>query len=556
LKTIAITSKGYKNFPPEDFLNKWTFVNLSPGLGKTYKIVYLIVDYCLGKWRKKKTKNPHLKLVICMPNHNKIYEFTGNHGERMVANFVHLLGKDQYDRHSGVPVCLVEDEMMRINPGCGVPWWINNKKHFPCEFSEDCLYHKQWRWGRDVNVIFCVKEHLQIACEMYNPDVVIIDETVESLIAQGIKIPKRIWKKKWITYNILDCETNCPIKEVCKLKDKFKRYVKSLDEEKLEPKERERRIRGFKFRRCALVLHHKINKERLTSFEPQTLEEYHFKEIFQRESNLYGIMDSQKGFLVMAYRSIDFLHAVPTVIFNCATTQLEMAKKVFNHDFEQVFVDGTQLKNKIYMINEKMTINKTEKIIHHLPTYCKFFKIKDNKDFLLYTKKKFKDGILVDLFPNISIGNYGDARGYNKYEHCKNVMLLGRFDLRESVKLLLWFRGYEHPKETNWLGKAEEIQALHRIRPLLNENKKIFLFTNSLSEYLGDKITLCFTLADLEITREIKRKRKNLIGLSKSGVREVIGHHNSKIAQAFKILHEFGYCNDMNKYGAKLEWLT
>lgn len=88
------------------------------------------------------------------------------------------------------------------------------------------------------------------------------------------------------------------------------------------------------------------------------------------------------------------------------------------------------------------------------------------------------------MLPEDHTEHYGDCRGSNRFEECKNVVLFGRFALRDSVNWLLHLYGLTQ-EEIKSMEQAEEIQALYRVRPLLNKEVRIFLFTNTLI----DKIT-------------------------------------------------------------------
>lgn len=521
---IKLSQEEFLKRDYKEFKGKWTFVNLYPGAGKTRKIPYFADGFCLSN-------DPHLRIVVCMPTHAKIREFlekkyTTENGKTSSSKphvaHVHLEGKDQFG------ICMIEDQLKRRIPGCGRWHDSLGKIHYLCEYSDDCIYLKQFDAARRYNLIFVVKEHLQLAVQKYDPGVIIIDETIESLVVQGVKVPASL--AKYVKFRQCICD-NCPITKVCPNKDK-------LD--------------FLKEKYCVYEMFRTIEK---FDFEPETLGEYFFKYDLEHLEHIYGIYDNNlKDHIVIAWNDISFLQDVPTLIFNCATTKLSMAEKVFGRKFNDVITSDRKLQNKIYMLDELASIRITGKMIPNLDFYFKLFNIVPDKDFLLYCKKKFKHTIRKK-FKEMSVGNYGDSRGYNKYEDCKDVMLFGRYDLRESIKWLLWLYNFNFDEST-WIGKAEEMQAFHRVRPMLNKDKRIFLMTNSLKHYFNDigvKIDILFTRKHLEICKELMDK--NFKGLTKTGIHTKIGHEKKGIKKALEILHEFGWINDMNKYGAKLEWM-
>lgn len=51
------------------------------------------------------------------------------------------------------------------------------------------MYRIQKKWGEERPIIFIVPQHLFFV-EEYNPDVLIVDETIESIVLDSIEVPE------------------------------------------------------------------------------------------------------------------------------------------------------------------------------------------------------------------------------------------------------------------------------------------------------------------------------------------------------------------------------
>ncbi len=92
------------------------------------------------------------------------------------------------------------------------------------------------------------------------------------------------------------------------------------------------------------------------------MDEYFFKFSIERLDNIYAIQDEGK-WKIGGIKDISFLQAVPTIIFDCATTDISIAEKIFNREIDLLLRDKVELENKIYALDEVMTVSKTAKFI-------------------------------------------------------------------------------------------------------------------------------------------------------------------------------------------------
>lgn len=150
--------------------------------------------------------------------------------------------------------------------------------------------------------------------------------------------------------------------------------------------------------------------------------------------NIYAIQDERK-WKIGGVKDMSLLHEIPTIIFNCATTDISITEKLFNREIDLLLQDKIELENKIYALNEIMTVSKTAKFIDQLQQFFQFFQIPTDDRTLVFTKLRFEDEVRK-IFPNVQIGHYGMSRGTNQYEGVRYVVLVGRYWLREDHRHL------------------------------------------------------------------------------------------------------------------------
>ena len=498
--TMYLDSNDLERQPAYTFLTKWTFNNKSCGTGKTKKNSENIKYY---------VKND-VKILVCLANHGLIEEFI----KRMEyeCNFVHLRGKLQ-------PFMCNKDNP---NPDAFLNGGCNN-----CE-EKPCLYKLQFERAKDCDVVFVVPQMLRYV-ETYQPDLVIIDESIESIVRKGIVIPPQY--RALIRFERIRCD-RCPANDKCMKKKYRSKYPQS---------------------RCPYKMYFTVDVPKIEISDMNSLDEYFFKYNVENSQEIYGVWDEEKNdYVILGYAPLDFLSDIDTLIFNCATTTLSLAENTFGREFDAIIKDKEVMENPIYILDDVMTMTKTEEAIRFLVEILDLFNISRDENTVIYCKKKFEADI-KQLLPEVHTGHYGDCRGSNRFEECKNVVLFGRFALRDSVKWLLSLYGLSS-QDVKSMEEAEEIQALHRVRPLLDKEVRIFLFTNTLIDKIP-QATKVFNKRHLDKCLEILTRKEELEGLSKTDLyKEIKGDHND-IKHSLEILEHFNKIKPIFGYGAKLEFV-
>ena len=498
--TMYLDSNELEKQPSQTFRTKWTFNNKSSGTGKTKKN-YETIRYFV--------KND-MKILICLPNHRLIEEFI----ERMEykCDYIHLRGKLQ------PLMCNKEypNPDAYLNGGC------NNCDERPC------LYKLQFERALDCGVVFVVPQMLRFV-ETFEPDLVVIDESIQYIVRKGIPIPPQI--RPHVAFEQIKCDS-CPVKDKCTKKSYRNKYPQL---------------------RCPYKMYFTIDCSTIDISDITSLDEYFFKYNVENCGEIYGIWDEEKNdYVILGYTPLDFLDSIETLIFNCATTTLSIAENTFGREFDAVIKDKEIMENPIYILNDAMTMTKTERAIPALVEIFDLCNIPTDGNTVIYCKKKFEADI-NQLLPEVLTGHYGDCRGSNRFEDCKNVVLFGRFALRDSVKWLLHLYGLSR-EETESMEEAEELQALHRVRPLLDNEVRIFLFTNTLIDKISHA-TEVFSKRHLDKCLEFLTRKEELEGLTKTDLyKEIKGDHND-IKRSLEILKHFNKIRPIFGYGAKLTFV-
>jgi hypothetical protein len=487
MNKIYLTSKELAEYSMKNFIGKWTFNHKTCGTGKSRKI-YELIEYAIAH---------EMRLMICLPTHKNITEFM----DRMTGNIkqaIHLRGKLAY--------CLRSEEDAYLI-GC-----------YNCHSYGDCLYHPQFRIAQESQIIFIVPHHLYLV-EDYEPDILVIDESIENLAHKGIKIPERLRYRAHLER--VNCET-CIQRNKCP--DWRKKY------------------RGENG--CYFTLYKTLDME---TFEPESLEEYFFRYNYETLENIYAVEDDSGNHVIIGDTPLEFLQGIETLIFNCATTMISVAQKLFHREFDIVILDKESLENQIFLLEDFMTKSKTEEELENSENYFDVLNIPMDNSTLIYTKKQFEPFFHMK-FPEVKIGHYGDSRGYNQHEKCTSVILFGRFGFTPEVKMLLELRGYS-TREVEWFEKAEELQAMHRIRPIRDHIKEIYLFSNSLSDVISP--TYYINLNSLKIANQMLKG--DFEGLMKSQIYESIKGKTQDKTRAIDTLESTGKIRNMQGRGKKLK---
>jgi len=498
--TMYLDSEELERQPAHTFLTKWTFNNKSCGTGKTKK------DSDNIKYFVKKG----MKILVCLSNHKLIEEFI----ERMEykCDYIHLKGKLQplmCNKEKPNPEAF-------LNGGC-----------YNCE-EKPCLYKLQFERAKICDVVFLVPQMLRYV-ETYKPDLLIIDESVESLVRKGISIPPQY--RNIIRFERITCDS-CPAKDKCTKKD-YRSKIPQL--------------------RCPYKMYFTIEMPKIEITDMNSLEEYFFKYNVENCEEIYGIWDEEKNdYAILGYTPLDFLDGIETLIFNCATTTLSLAENTFGREFDAIIKDKEVMENPIYILDDIMTMTKTEEAFPFLVEIMDLFNIPKDENTVIYCKKKFEAEI-KQLLPEVHTGHYGDCRGSNRFEECKNVILFGRFALRDSVKWLLSLYGLSS-QDIKSMEEAEEIQALHRVRPLLDKEVKIFLFTNTLIDKIP-QATKVFNKRHLDKCLEILARKGELEELSKMDLYSKLKGDHNDTKRSLEILEHFNKIKPIFGYGAKLTFV-
>lgn len=490
MEEIYLTSEELAEYPVEEFIGKWTFNHKTCGTGKSRKI-HEIIAYGMKH---------DLVIIVCMPTHDNIEEFM-NRMDIYRDESIHLWGKTVYCRRTN-----------RANA-----YLVGCKK---CPHKESCSYMMQFLMAKEKQLIFIVPHHLYLV-KQYNPNILIIDESIENLAHKGIKIPERLRPRGHLK------RVNC----------------KTCVHEKRCPDHR-KKLKGRIG--CYFTLYKTLEMD---DFEPESLEEYFFKYNYDNLDNIYAVEDNNGNPVIIGDTPLDFLQHIETLIFNCATTEILVAEKTFKRKFDIMILDGEKLRNRIFLLEDLMTKAKTEEEIANARNYFEVLNVPMGDKTLIYTKKAFEE-FFRENFPEVKTGHYGDSRGYNKFEDCENVIVFGRFGLTPEVQMLLELRGYKS-EEVKWFEKAEELQAMHRIRPIRDENKNIYLFSNSLKDIVEP--TDYINLNSLKRGSEILNGDHE--GLTRSEIYDKVNGKTKDKMRAIDILQNTGKIGDMKGRAKKFKIL-
>lgn len=376
-----------------------------------------------------------------------------------------------------------------------------------CRESQTCEYKLRiTKQIFDRNLIFIVPQYLFLIPRI-KPDVVIIDESLENIYLGTSPVPPGI------TFNTRDYTcVDCPFKGG-----------------RCDP--------VFKDRNCLCEIIGACNFS-IESFDPDCDEQFYFKNALMHSDRIFMM----EGKIITRKNIEPFLRDVPTLLFNCATTPPEVANRIFGREMEVRQMEG-EMENETIMVDFAGTIPQVERFLPELPFFLSLNDIPDDSTTLIITKKRFKKQV-KELLPNVQTTHFGVSRGTNSFERCDNVVILGRFalppNIHDALNSLTEF-------DINGLVKAEMMQALHRIRPLLTPSKRIFLLTNELR---GLENVVCKRNV-IGIAKEIMEKMGELNGMLKSKIYESIKGNHQDVKAALDLLAGAGFIEMKNRKPVK-----
>jgi hypothetical protein len=415
-------------------------VNLPPGFGKTLAINNYIAE-CRANG---------LRMVIVMPNHDLIKQYIE---KNEVPNVFVMEGKIR----SGCSERFPQEEQSE--------WEKRAYLHHcgDCEERDNCPYQQaRFRLLNDetLDVIFLVPQHLFfIQMLMPVPDLVVIDESMEQVFFHTSTI------EPWLTTHInrtpFRCDT-CPIA----VKGPFQQkdcdyYMKpcNLNNKLVDPA------------RCANRLCDVSFFDQL--FEPEDTQQYFIKEMLKTNDKCFA----DDTLIYFRFDLSHFFKQVAVLIFNCATTDTAFGEQMLGRHLVRITSDE-EVENEIFSIDYKGGINAQEKV--DLDKYFLLHGIPKDDCVVMCKEKHLGKPFQVELEAKGFIcEHYGKARGTNIYEKYNNVVLLGRYGWKQH-QVSIFSKLFNYPMER--MAISEMKQALHRIRPLLYPNKRIFLLTNELDE--------------------------------------------------------------------------
>ena len=268
---------------------------------------------------------------------------------------------------------------------------------------------------------------------------------------------------------------------------------------------------------------------------------------------VYGIRDEGR-WKIGGIKNMEFLKDIPTIVFNCATTDIELAEKMFNKKIELLLEDRKKLENKIYCLDESMTITKTTNFLDKLLDFFNMFNIPKGEETLVFCKKRFEEAI-KQILPNVQIDHYGVSRGTNQYEGVRYVVLVGRYWLREDHRTLLKMQRLTD-NDIDKIGISEEEQAFHRARPLLYNDVRVYLLTDTLVKYKVVEATAKFKRNHLRMMNEIIERKDELTGMNRREIYTSVKGNHRDISTGLYLLEDLGYISPLDKYGDKLTWCS
>jgi hypothetical protein len=427
---------------------------LSPGQGKTFAIKSYIKTCQDNGWR----------IAIVMPTHDLIEENITKWNEsdpHLLFSSLHLGGKEWL----GCP----DLEMAYLSHCHGCP------DHGSCEYTMQMkrLVSDDW------DVLFIVPQQLFVLTKCVPEiDVLVVDEELSGIIQSTISLAQEKECEGWpdirdtkLSFTPLRCDT-CEI-DTC-LDRNVLRKSKNGDTASCSSKMRRVKV--------------------MAKIVPETVTEYFLSKKLGSADTMYA--DSE--YIYMSFDFSEMFERVGIIIFNSATTDPKLAKKVFGRNFV-VHRDELKVENPIFRVNFSGSIKRMKNLDENfLQKYFKLHGIQKD-DCLVACKKEFEKDLESKGY---IVGHYGELVGTNKFEHLHDIVLFGRFGWKpHQIDVLT--KIFDYPMEM--LAKWEEIQTLHRIRLLLDPTKRAFIITSELEHEgfeadhsLSQKtLEMCFGIMDL-----------------------------------------------------------
>ena len=110
--------------------------------------------------------------------------------------------------------------------------------------------------------------------------------------------------------------------------------------------------------------------------------------------------------------------------------------------------------------------------------------------------------------------------------------------------------------EIDRIESSEEEQTFHRARPLLYNNVKFYLLTNTLVKSEVIKPTVELKWNYFRIITEIIEKKDQLIGMNRKEIFNEIKGYNHDVTTGLYLLEDMGYIDNMDKRGKRFMWTS
>lgn len=525
IEILKLDRESLWNLSPERLENKLTLNRMSMGLGKTHYTLK-----CISYWVKGKSK----KLAVIMDSHDHIREFLRDYEDFLKEiDIVHLKGRDQ-------PNMCKLDIKDRIKTKCG-----------ECNRRKECKYLENRRNAHKCDVIFTVKQMLFLIDflyktkiflkDKYDPivqfyvkkgiDVLIIDESLISSYMESIDIRESIFPQlQHRNIECNDCNAQC---------DDRRKRLKRLS----------------KYNDCNVRL--LVNTKNI-DFEIETLNDYYLKDNLNNSDQVYLKWDYyKKKWVFVGHKDLSFLSDFPTIIYNDATASQELIEQMIKRKIDVILEDDFEFKNPIVMLMHQMTIKKTRSALKYLLDWLRLMRIPLTKETVIICKLKFEKRVQMLTENKVMTTHYkGLSTGSNKFKDCRTVVIFGRFDYPKSIKAIYNMIGVSTMEIHKHINSNEE-QAIGRIRPKLNPNKRVICLSDTLErEFRNNNEFIPLTLTHLKVCIRMINNKNDYKDLMKTQIyKKFKGKHSSNyVSYALELLCYFRWINILNKRGEKLKW--
>jgi len=412
-----------------------------PGLGKTKATIDLILAH------------PEYKYLIVEPDHD-ITAGKGNLEDTLDQNYInwiHNYGKGRKVSEAYPMLFFDSDEefcMLPVGekyvPGClggGIR----------CPHYDEC----EWRAQRNLiklrDVVICVFQNLHQMVELYKPDIIIFDESMENKI---ISTNKRFFSLDKLTSLGIELGKDVTPKHSYN-RHAYKIYEASIPEKGVPELNEDDHFFNFFLKNISTMFTTKsVNKDGVEKYQ------------------LFGLPEQ----------------LIPDgkfkVIFNCATTNEDIMNYMFRTkptDWE-IFRYDVEIKNPMVRITGNWGISRVGFYNETIGNFInEVFQRKQNGDGFMITKKKFVKQLKAELDEPDRLENthYMKCRGTNEFNReYLFAIAIGRFALKPIDYDKFTVIGLDKTMIES-LEISEILQGIHRARLHLHPNTPVILFTMS-----------------------------------------------------------------------------